>query len=255
MKNANRALVSVIVPVFNAEKYIKRTVESVKAQTYDNWELILVNDCSSDNSLKIILDLADKDKRIKVISLDKNSGTAVARNMGIKAAKGKYISFLDADDLWKPEKIEKQLNFMQEKKCAFSFSGYEFGDENAVPNGIIVRVPEKINYKQALKNTTICTCTVMFDLSQLTKDDITMPTNTVAEDTATWWKVLKKVDYAYGIKDSLFIYRRPKNSKSSNKIHAIKNTWKLYKENEKIGLIKSSFYFICYCFNAIRRRV
>lgn len=255
MKNANRALVSVIVPVFNAEKYIKRTVESVKAQTYDNWELILVNDCSSDNSLKIILDLADKDKRIKVISLDKNSGPAVARNMGIKAAKGSFIAFLDADDLWLPEKLEKQLKFIEEKDCAFSYTSYKFADEDGnVIKTHDINLPEKLSYKQALKNTTIFTSTVMFNLEKIDKDDIYM-LDVKSEDTATWWKILRKIDFAYGLNEPLSYYCRSHGTLSSNKAVAIRRIWNLYRKSENLNVFYAFYNFCFYALHAMGRRV
>lgn len=255
MKNANRALVSVIVPVFNAEKYIKRTVESVKAQTYDNWELILVNDCSSDNSLKIILDLADKDKRIKVISLDENSGPAVARNMGIKAAKGSFIAFLDADDLWLPEKLEKQLKFIEEKDCAFSYTSYKYADEDGnVIKTHDINLPEKLSYKQALKNTTIFTSTVMFNLEKIDKDEIYM-LDVKSEDTATWWKILRKIDFAYGLNEPLSYYCRSHGTLSSNKAVAIRRIWNLYRKSENLNVFYSFYNFCFYALHAMGRRV
>ena len=250
----NNELVSIVTPVYNAEKYLEETVKSVQAQTYENWELFLIDDGSKDDSLKIARKLAKSDKRINVISID-NSGAAFARNIGISKASGRYLCFIDADDLWMNDKLEKQVAFMKEKDCAFSFTGYVFGDENAKPNNKIVHVPATISYKQALKNTTICTCTVMFDLSKLSKEDVTMPENTRAEDTATWWKVLKKVDLAYGFDEVLFIYRRPKDSKSSNKLRAVMTTWKLYRENERLNLFKTFYCFSFYCFNAVKRRI
>ena len=252
-KENKQPLISIITPVFNAEKFLAETIESVQAQTYKNWELLLVNDGSKDNSLKIAKEYAKKDKRIKVYSI-KNSGAAVARNTGTEKAKGDYVCFIDADDLWGKEKLKKQLKFMQEKKCAFSFTGYEFADKNGRPNGKKVHIPEKMAYRQALKNTTISTITVMFDMQKLNKSDVYMP-NVEAEDTATWWKVLKKVDYAYGLNEILSYYRRSDSTRSSNKIKAARKAWKLYRENEKFGIIKSLYYFSFYAINAVRRRV
>ena len=248
-------LVSIIVPVQNSEKFIKDTIKTVQEQTYNNWELILVNDCSVDNSKKIIEKEIKKDKRIKLINLKENSGAAIARNTGIDNAKGKYIAFLDADDLWEKEKIEKQINFMKEKECAFSFSGYEFADEDGKGNGKIVRVPEKINYKQALKNTTIWTSTVMFDIEKTGRELIHMPNVKRGQDTATWWKVLKTETNAYGINEVLSYYRRTSDSLSANKIKALKRTWNLYRNVEHLNIFYSFYNFCWYCFNAIRRRM
>lgn len=253
-KENKQPLISIVTPVFNAEKFLAETIESVRAQTYKNWELLLVNDGSKDNSLKIAKEYAKKDKRIKVYSIE-NSGAAVARNTGIEKAKGDYICFIDADDLWKKEKLEKQLNFMQEKKCAFSFTGYEFANEKGEPNGKVVNVPEKITYKQALKNTTIWTSTVMLNMNILTKDDIYMPLVKRGQDTATWWKILKRIEYADGLDNSLSYYRRPAKSLSSNKLKALKRTWNLYRNIEKLNFVHSLYYFTNYILNAIIRRI
>ena len=246
-------LVSIIVPVYNAEKYLDDTINTVLDQTYTNWELILVNDCSTDNSVKVIKKY--KDKRIKLLNNKINSKAAISRNNGIKEAKGKYICFLDADDKWDKEKLEKQIKFINEKDCAFSFTSYEFADENCIPNGKQVHVPERISYKQALKNTTIWTSTVMFNMDKLSKEDIYMPNVPRGQDTATWWKVLKKIDYAYGLDNVLSFYRRTNDSLSANKLVALKRTWNLYRNIEHLNIFSSIYNFTIYCFNAVKRRV
>jgi teichuronic acid biosynthesis glycosyltransferase TuaG len=163
-----KALVSIIIPVFNAEKTIERAVRSVKNQTYKNWELLLVDDCSSDNSLKVIKKL--ESRKIRIIRLEHNSGPAVSRNAGLDAARGDYVAFLDADDFWDAEKLEKQIEFMEEKNCAFSFTSYKFTNEDGRPiKTHSMNVPEKLDYKGALKNTTIFTSTVMFNLNKIDK--------------------------------------------------------------------------------------
>lgn len=247
-------LVSVIVPVYRAERFLKDTIKTVEEQTYTNWELIFIDDCSPDNSVKIIEDAIKENSKIKLIKLDENFGAAIARNTGINVAEGQYIAFLDADDLWNKEKLEKQVKIMKKNNCAFSFTGYEFADKNGIGNGKIVKVPEKINYKQALKNTTISTITVMFDMNKLSKEDIYMP-NVKSEDTATWWKVLKKTPYAHGINETLSYYRRYSNTKSSNKLRAIKQTWELYRKVEKFSIFYSAYNFFFYAINAVRRRI
>ncbi|MDD7381789.1 MAG: glycosyltransferase family 2 protein, partial [Bacillales bacterium] len=231
------------------------TINSIQEQTYSNWEAIFIDDCSSDNSYNLIKKHQKEDKRIKLIKNKTNSGTAVSRNNGIDHAEGDYLCFLDADDKWHPEKLEKQINFMQELNCEFSFTGYQFANEKCNPNGKIVSVPNKINYKQALKNTTIWTSTVMFNMGKLTKDDIYMPNIKRGQDTATWWKVLKKIEYAYGLNEVLSYYRRTNNSLSANKLTALKRTWNLYRNVEHLNILSSFYNFCWYCFNAVRRRV
>lgn len=248
-------LISIIVPVYNAEKFLNDTIKTVLDQTYSNWELILVNDCSKDDSVKIIKSFVKNDKRIKLFNNEVNSKAAVSRNNGIKEARGKYLCFLDADDLWDKNKLKKQVKFMKKNNCEFSFTGYEFADEYGKPNGKKVFVPEKISYKQALKNTTIWTSTVMFDMDKLTKEDIYMPIVDRGQDTATWWKVLKKIDYAYGLNEILSFYRRSPDTLSSNKFIALKRTWNLYRNVEHLNIFKSFYNFTIYCFNAVKRRM
>ncbi len=251
----NDKLVSIIIPVYNASRFLEETINSIQEQTYSNWEAIFIDDCSSDNSYDIIKQYQKNDKRIKVIKNKINNGVAISRNNGIDYAKGEYLCFLDADDKWHPEKLEKQINFMQELNCEFSFTGYQFANEKCNPNGKIVSVPNKINYKQALKNTTIWTSTVMFNMGKLTKDDIYMPNIKRGQDTATWWKVLKKIEYAYGLNEVLSYYRRTNNSLSANKLTALKRTWNLYRNVEHLNILSSFYNFCWYCFNAVRRRV
>lgn len=251
----NEDLVSIVVPVYNCEKFIDYTIKTVLNQTYQNWELLLVDDCSTDNSISIINGYVAEDNRIKLIKLEKNSGAAVARNEGMKNAKGKYIAFLDSDDLWNENKLEKQINFMKKNKYVFTYTGYEFADEEGNKLDKIVKVPEQLTYKQALKNTTIFTSTVIFDVQELGKELIKMPNVRRGQDTATWWKVLKTGIIAYGLDESLSMYRRSNNTLSSNKVKALKRTWNLYRNVEKFSVIKSFYYFCWYVFNAVRRRV
>ena len=248
-------LVSIIVPVYNSEKFINETIETVKAQDYQNWELLLVNDCSTDNSRDEIKKYEKEDSRIRLIDLKENSGAAIARNTGMEEAKGKYIAFLDADDLWENTKLKKQIEFMQKNGYEFTFTGYEFADEKGNKIGKVVKVPEKLNYKQALKNTTIFTSTVIFNVAKKKKKLISMPNVRRGQDTATWWKVLKTGIIAYGLQESLSMYRRSNNTLSSNKIKALKRTWDLYRNVEKLSFFTSLYNFVYYCFNAIKRRI
>jgi teichuronic acid biosynthesis glycosyltransferase TuaG len=187
--------------------------------------------------------------------MDVNVGAGPSRNRGIQQAKGKYLALLDCDDLWEREKLQKQIDFMQHNKSSFSFTGYEFANAFGIPNGKKVYIPATLNYKQALRNTTIWTSTVMFDLGKLTKDDIYMPDVRRGQDTATWWKVLKKIDHADGLNEILSYYRRTNESLSANKIKALKRTWNLYRNVEKLGVFKSIYNFTGYGINALKRRM
>ena len=245
--------VSIIVPVHNAINYIAETVNSVLSQTENDWELILAENGSDDGTAEKLERLSLTDERIRVLRLT-TKGAALARNEGLKASKGRYIAFLDADDLWKPEKLEKEIRFMQETNAAFAFTGYEFGDENAAPTGKIVHVPETLNHKQAMKNTTIFTSTVMFDTNLIDKEKLFMP-NIKSEDTALWWSVLRQGYLAHGLNENLVLYRRPAKSLSSNKIEALRRIWYLYRKWEKLSFFKSCWYFINWAFRAVGRRI
>ncbi len=246
-------LISIIIPVYNAAKYIKDTLDSVLLQDYENFEIILVNDCSTDESVKII-DSYRTDSRIRLINNTSNQGAASSRNIGIGAACGDFIAFIDSDDIWDSRKLSKELEFMKSRDIAFAFTAYEFGDENAKGTGKYVNVPTKLVYKEALSRTVIFTSTVMFDMSKLTKDDIKMPL-VASEDTATWWKLLRNGYTAYGLNESLTIYRRPSASLSSNKIVAIKRIWNLYRNVENLNLAQSVYNLCFWAVRATLRRI
>ena len=244
-------LVSIVIPVYNAEKCISDTMASIRSQSYSNWEVIMVDDGSTDRSLDIMKSIDDANVKV----LENGGGSAaLARNKGIEAASGRYIAFLDADDLWSPDKLEKQIAFMEKNDAAFSFTGYEFADEYGVSVKKIVQVPSTITYKKALGNTTIFTSTVMFDMSKLSKEDIFMP-NVKSEDTATWWRVLKSGVKGYGLNEGLTLYRRSEGTLSSNKIEAIRRIWNLYRNVEHLSVPSSVYYFVLWAMRAVIRRI
>lgn len=249
-------LVSIIVPVYNVEKYIIETMDCVRKQTYPHWELLLVEDGSRDKGALVIEEYIRRtgDERIKLIRQPENMGAARARNRGLHEATGRYIAYLDADDLWVPEKLEKEIAFMEEKEAAFAFTGYEFADENGVGLGKVVRVPGTLNYKEALKNTTIFTTTVMFDTTKIEKALLEMPI-IKSEDTALWWKVLRNGYIAYGLDENLVRYRRAGKSLSSNKLEAVRRIWNLYRKAEGMSVISSAYHFCFWAVRAVKRRV
>lgn len=249
-------LVSIVTPVFNAEKFIEAMIASVQEQSYTNWELILIDDASQDSSVDIIQQHAAKDQRIHLYEMDKNVGAALSRNRGIAEAKGKFLAFLDADDLWTKDKLAKQVAFMKEKGCSFSYAGYEFADEYGKPNGKKVLVPKKISYQQALKRSAIWTTTVMINLEKIGKHEIKMPQYSLGEDTATWWYLLRNYGDAYGLAEVMAYYRRHNSGTlSSNKLKAIAWRWHLYRKHEKLSLATSVYYFFHYAIYAVSRRV
>lgn len=239
--------VSVIIPVYNSAKHINECLTSVIKQTYKNLEIILVDDKSTDDSVKIIKSY--KDKRIRLIESDENVGAALTRNKGVEVATGDYICFLDSDDFWKLNKIEKQVRFIKNKE--FIYAGYTYYKKGRTHN---VKVPKKIDYNGSLKNTTIFTSTVMFNMEKLKKEDIYMPNIKRGQDQATWWQVLKKGITAYGINEVLAFYRVGEKSLSSNKIKALKRTWYILKR-ENLSKPKTVYCYLCYIKNAIKRRL
>ena len=246
-------LVSIITPVYNAEDFIEETIKSVQNQTYENWEMLLINDCSTDSSAEIIQTMAQSDSRIKYIKLDKNSGAAVTRNTGISKAEGRYIAFLDSDDIWKPNKLEKQLQLIEKKGVGFCFTSYRYVYEDGKPTNKVARAPEKIDYNGLLKNTIIGCSTVLVDRKII--GDFRMTNVRRGQDTATWLQLLKKTDYAYGVYEDLVWYRVVEGSLSHNKWKAIKRTWNTYRNVEHLSLPKAMYVFVFYAYNALRKRI
>lgn len=251
-----KELVSIIIPVYNVKKYVKDTIESVLRQTYTNWELLLVENGSTDGTREVLETyLAElKDSRIQYHVMGENVGAAMARNYGMNQSKGRFVCYLDSDDLWKEDKLEHQVAFMLEKDAAFSFTGYEFADETGTGMGKIVKVPSEINYKQALQNTTIFTSTVMFDTTKLSRNELHMPV-VKSEDTALWWRILRSGTLAYGLNENLVLYRRIANSLSANKIEALRRIWNLYRKEEKLSIPFSAYNFCLWAWRAVKRRV
>ncbi|MBR0090164.1 MAG: glycosyltransferase family 2 protein [Lachnospiraceae bacterium] len=231
-------MTSIVIPVHNARNYIAQTIASVRAQTDHEWELILVDDASTDDSAGYIREIiAGAQEMISLIPLTKEEGgsAARARNAGIEAALGRYIAFLDADDLWMPEKLARTLAFMKEREAAFAFTSYAFGDAQARPTGKEVRVPQTLDFEEALSRTVIFTSTVVFDTKRIAKKWIKMP-EIESEDTATWWRILRRGVTAQGLDEVLTVYRRSGASLSSNKIKAVRRIWRLYREPGIAGL-------------------
>ena len=244
--------VSIIIPIYNAEKWIETTISNIKEQTYKNYEIILVNDASNDNTKFIINKY--KEDNIKIIHLEINQGAAKARNEGIKVATGRYICFQDADDLWNKYKLEKQINFMKENDCAFSYTAFKYLNDNKLKKDKIVNVPLVLDYKKALKDTRILTTSVMLDRNKINKELLQMP-NVPAEDVATWWNILKNGFLAYGLDEVLVYYHITSNRLTSNKFKSAKNRWNVYRKVEGFNILQSLYYFSFYIFNAIRKRL
>lgn len=241
-------LVSVIMPNYNSEKYVEATVKSVLAQTYKKWELIFVDDCSTDKSLEIVKSFDDE--RIKVFQNEKNSGAAVTRNSAIEKAKGSWISFLDSDDIWLPEKLEKQISFMYDNDIAFSYTDYDVLNENNERISTFIPRLDVCSYNDILKHNHIGCLTAIYDSGKLGK--VYMPVEAVKrEDVACWLKILKTGKKAYCLHECLAQYKVHSNSVSSNKFKMMKYQWRVYRKVEKINLIKSIYYLACWAIKGI----
>jgi teichuronic acid biosynthesis glycosyltransferase TuaG len=246
-------LVSVIMPSYNAEHYIAESIMSVLRQTYDNWELLITDDRSSDNTVAVASSFAEQDARIKFEIAEQHSGIAGTRNQSLLRAKGRFIAFLDNDDLWVAEKLEKQVRFMTENDCAFCYSEYELIKEDGSPKGKVIKTAGVINYNKYLRNTIIGSGTIMLDREKT--GPLTMPENSTSDDMALWCKILKDGHPAYPIKEVLMKYRVRSNSASANKWKAAKDVWRVYRHQEHLSIVRSLGCFIGYAFNAVRKRI
>jgi len=223
--------VSIITPVYNSEKFLRQAINSVVNQTYKNWELLLIDDCSTDKSLTIINEFTKNNHRIRLIQNKVNEGAAVSRNKGILEAKGHYIAFLDSDDLWKPKKLKIQLKRMQEQNCDVSFSSYELIDEHGHKLNKKVCALPILSYNKLLKSNYIGNLTGVYNAKTLGK--ITSPNLRKRQDWLIWLNALKVSNKpAYGIEESLAYYRVREGSMSSNKYNLLKYNFNVY----RIGL-------------------
>ena len=245
-------LVSVITPAYNCSETIGETIESVMGQTYRNWEMIIVDDCSADNTVDVVSDYVKKDERIKLMRLEKNSGSAAARNTAIQNAKGRFIALLDSDDMWKPEKLERQLAFMTEKGYSFSFTAYDVFRASSDKHRRIFEVPSKINYKQYLRNSIIGCLTVMIDKDAI--PDFHME-NGYLEDVLTWMFYLKKGITAYGLNENLASYRLCEKSKSARKLKNAKRYYQCLKRQEGLSVVSRWFSQLGYAVMASKKRL
>ncbi|MGB5205168.1 MAG: glycosyltransferase family 2 protein [Eudoraea sp.] len=234
-------LVSIITPVHNSEQFLECCIESVLTQTYENWEHILVDDCSSDNSKAIIESYQEQDPRIKYYGLQENSGAGMARNKGIEFAKGKYIAFLDSDDVWYPEKLEKQLHFMEQNNYHFTFTDYDQINEAGQRLSKVLKCKPIVTYKNALYKNPIGCLTVIYDVEFFGKQY--MSSIRKRQDYALWLKLLKKTN-GYGLNECLASYRVGNESISANKLDLLKYEWKIYRDEENLPFLKSTFYLI-----------
>lgn len=246
-------LVSVIMPSYNAEKYISESIESVVHQTYANWQLVITDDRSDDRTPEIVEAYRQNDPRIDFVIADQHSGIAATRNQSLARAKGRFVAFLDNDDLWLPDKLEKQVRFMLEKGCAFSYSAYELLNEDGSRKGKTIKTAGVVSYRKYLRNTIIGSGTIMLDTQQT--GSLVMPDNATSDDMALWCKILKDGHQAHPIPEVLMRYRVRSNSASANKLNAAKDVWLVYRKQEKLPLPSAIACFVGYAFNAIKKRI
>lgn len=240
----NEPLVSVIMPAYNAAAYISEAIASVQNQTYKNWELFVIDDFSTDETCSIVENIIKPEPGIHLLKNLKNEGTGAARNKGITASKGDFIAFLDADDLWLPEKLEVQMKFMKENQLAICFSSYHLISENGAYFSKGILALPKLSYKKLLKANYVGNLTGMYDVSKTGK--IYSPLLRKRQDWALWLSVLKKVKFGKGIQQPLACYRIRKNGISTNKWALIKYNYRVYNRFLDFGILKSSGYMVLF---------
>ncbi len=245
-------LVSVIIPTYNVEKYIETTLKCVLAQTYENIEIIVVDDCSSDGTTEIIRNLLSQNEKIKLFVQQDNKGAAEARNRGLKEAKGQYVAFLDSDDLWESNKLSVQINDMKSNDIAFSYTTYDFVDAAGKQIKGPIKIQRIAKYKNLLTKTIISTPTVMID--RYKTGDVFMPLRRTGQDYAFWLFLLRK-NNAYGICTPLTHVRKRPGSLSKNKFQNIKDVWEVQTINEGINGFSVFFHVLGYCFYTIKKRL
>ena len=249
----SQPLVSVIMPCYNMENYVADSIASVQRQTYPHWELLIVDDASTDRTASIVTHLAEHDEKIHIVVKAQHSGIADTRNQCIQMAKGRFLAFLDADDIWHPEKMETQLRFMLDNNVGFTYTTYDWIDEEGHTLNKFINTIGNLDYEKYLRNTIIGCSTVMINTDIVGK--VVVPNFRTSEDTATWLNILKKGFLAYAIDKPLTSYRIRLQSASSNKLKASSDLWRVYRQQEKLSLFKALGCFISYAYNAVKKRL
>ena len=242
-----KELVSIITPMYKGAAFVGETIESVLAQRYHNWEMIIVDDCSPDGGAGIReVNRYTSDPRIRLIASKENRGSSGARNIALKEAQGRYIAFLDSDDIWHPDFLEKQMKFMEELSAPLVFSSYRRIDENTKEELLKPYiVPSKVNHRSLLKTCPIFPSTAIYDTTKTKKIYFNEELGSMRDDYVYWLKMLKDIEFGYGNPEVLVDYRMRKSSVTSNKSKVIKPQWNVLRKVEKLGLI-SSLYYITY---------
>ena len=242
-------LVSIITPTFNAQKYIRATIESVQNQSYQNWEMILVDDASTDQTVSIIKEFAANDNRIKLTELSKNSGNGFARNVALEKATGKYIAYLDADDLWFPMKLEKQIAFLKTNNLPFTFSFYDCIDEEGNNLNRRVEAPVNLTYNQLFFCNYVGNLTAIYDVDFFGK--IILEATQKRQDWRLWLTILKQIKTTKPVPEPLAFYRIRKDSISSSKFKLIKHNFGVYRDFHGFNFVSSVFLMIRFLFTQL----
>jgi glycosyltransferase involved in cell wall biosynthesis len=251
-----RELVSIIMPLYNGKLHIREAINSVLAQSYAQWELLIINDCSTDESEEIVFEYCKTFQNIQLLKTEVNSGPAAARNIGIKIAKGKYISFLDSDDIWVKDKLQKQIEFIERKNAAIVFSNYEKISHFGIIENRVVKLPKQVSYKSMLKINSIPCLTAMYDTEKLGKLFQHTDRYYISyEDYIMWLFVLKKGVIAYNTNNNLAFYRLSDKSLSRNKFKMITIRWNLYRQIEKLSFWNSLYNMCNYIFLGFQKYV
>ncbi|RTY70360.1 glycosyltransferase family 2 protein [Flavobacterium sp. LS1P28] len=244
-----KPLVSIITPSFNSEKFITETIQSVQNQTYKNWEMIIVDDCSTDQTVSIVEEITKKDSRIHLFKLIKNSGTGIARSTALAQASGKFIAFLDADDLWKPEKLDKQLDFMKVNKLPFTFSFYDCINEGGNLLNKRIEAPLHLSYQQLFFCNYIGNLTGIYEANYFGK--IAVSPIRKRQDWIQWLTVLKKIKTAQPVPESLAFYRIRENSISASKMELVKHNFAVYRTHHHLNLISATLCMVGFLFTQL----
>lgn len=244
--------VSVITPAFNAELYLEQTVKSVQAQTYTDWEMIIVDDCSADDTYALAKKFEIDDLRIKVLQNERNYGVAATRNKALDAATGEYIAFLDSDDLWLPHKLDKQVQFMDTGKYVLTYTNYKkFDSSTGDLIQKVIRAPATMTAKKIYGDTSIGCLTVMINRDR--SGPFHMPPLDHTEDNITWQEILARGHTAYRLDEVLSLYREGNQSLTNAKKSAAKQQWNTYRKYYNFSIPKSTFYFAQYAFHAVKK--
>lgn len=246
-------LISVIMPSYNCESYIGKAVESVQAQTLSDWEIIIVDDCSTDNTYEFAKQYASTDSRIQAVQLDCNSGSSKARNTAMDLAKGTYITFIDGDDVILPSKFEEQIKFMRDNDYAITYTNYRRMSHDETKIGVLQKSAAKIDFQHMLRHTAMGTLTPMYNREVI--GEFRFDENYRSRmDYIFWLDVLREGHVAYRLNKDLARYRRGYKSLSSNKGKAQKIVWKVIREREKINFFLAVWYYSSYVFHALKKR-